>query len=408
MTGRMPLVVIMAALAGCHANNADDPKPLVEVKVARAVESDVSIVVRAPATVFPREQANVAPRLTAPVLELTVRKGDSVSAGQVLARLENRDLLAQRAEAAAALADAEASFAKISAGTLPTEIQRARGQVATALAALNQAQRFYDRRKQLFDQGAIPGRDLLVTETELTQARIQHEVAVKTLRLLESQSQEKDLEIARSRVEQARGRLAFIEAQLSYSELRSPFAGTITEQSLFPGDMAKPDTAIFTVADLSAAVARAQVPESSAADIRRGEACSLYPSDRPAAAFPGTVTVVNRAVDPSRRTVEVWCEIPNSSQQLRAGVFGYVEVVTGSLEKAVVVPVPAVQFEEGSSKGVVMVVDRARKAFRRQVDTAPAGDGRAALIRGVRAGEIVIVEGGYGLPEGTAVKWEEK
>lgn len=116
MTGRMPLVVIMAALAGCHANNADDPKPLVEVKVARAVESDVSIVVRAPATVFPREQANVAPRLTAPVLELTVRKGDSVSAGQVLARLENRDLLAQRAEAAAALADAEASFAKISAG----------------------------------------------------------------------------------------------------------------------------------------------------------------------------------------------------------------------------------------------------------------------------------------------------
>lgn len=408
MRGRIALVLIVAALAGCHANNAGDPKPLVEVKVARAVETDVSIVVRAPATVYPREQANIASRLTAPVLELKARKGDSVSAGQVLARLENRDLLAQRAEAAAALADAEASLAKISAGTLPTEIQRARGQVATALAALNQAQKFYDRRRQLFEQGAIPGRDLLVTETELTQARIQHEVAVKTLRLLESQSQEKDLEIARSRVEQARGRLAFIEAQLSYSELRSPFAGTITEQFLFPGDMAKPDTAVFTVADLSAAVARAQVPESSAADIRRGEACSLHPSDRPAAAFPGTVTVVNRAVDPSRRTVEVWCEIPNSSQQLRAGVFGSVEIVTGSLKKAVVVPAAAVQFDEGSSKGVVMVAGPDRKASRRRVDTAPAGDGRAALLEGVRAGEIVIVEGAYGLPEGTAVKWEEK
>lgn len=404
----LPVVFILVTLMGCHAEQEEAPIPLVEVKAERAVETDVRVVVQAPATVFALEQANVAPRLTAPVLVLPVRKGDSVSAGQVLARLENRDLLAQQAEAAATLADAEASLAKVSAGTLPTEIERARGQVATTKAALNQAQKFYDRRKQLFDQGAIPGRDLLVTETELTQAKTNHEVAAKTLQLLESQSQERDLQIARSRVEQARGRLAFIEAQLSYSEVRSPFAGTVTEQFLFPGDMAKPDTAIFTVANLSVAVARAQVPESNAADVRRGEACSLYPSDLPSTAFAGTITVVNRAVDPSRRTVEVWCEIPNSSQQLRAGVFGSVVIVTGSLTKTVVVPIAAVQFEEGSSKGAVMIVDEVRKASRRQVETAPAGDGRVALLKGVRAGELVIVEGGYGLPEGTAVKWEEQ
>jgi multidrug efflux pump subunit AcrA (membrane-fusion protein) len=400
------LALIMLALAACHSTPPEPPRPPVPVKVVPAVQADVRLLVRAPATIFPRQQANIAARLTAPVRHLRARKGDTVPAGELLAQLENADLLAQRAEAAAALADAQASLAKVSAGTLPTEIERARGQVATTEAALNQARQIYERRQQLFNQGAIPARDLLVSQTELATASTNHAVALKSLQLLENQSQERDLQIARSRVEQARARLAFIDAQLSYSQVRSPFAGTLTEQFLFPGDMAKPDTPIFTVADLSVAVARAQVPEASAAGIRPSEPCSFHPADRPQAPASGSVTVVNRAVDPSRRTVEVWCEIPNSPLSLRAGVFGSVTIVTGALDHAIVVPLAAVQFDEGSSTGAVMVVDATSTASRRQVDTAPAHDGRIALLRGVRPGETVIVEGGYGLPDGTRVKPE--
>jgi multidrug efflux pump subunit AcrA (membrane-fusion protein) len=402
------MILAAVALCGCHSREEESSAPLVDVKVTTAQEDDVPIIVRAPATVFAREQANIAPKLTAPVRELAARKGDSVAASQVLARLENRDLLAQKAEASAALADAEASLAKVSSGTLPTEIERARGQVATTEAALNQARKFYDRRRQLYDQGAIPARDLLVSETDLAQARTNHEVAVRALQLLEGQSMERDIQIARSRIEQARGRLSFIEAQLSYAEVRSPFAGTVTEQFLFPGDMAKPDTPIFTVADLSVAVARAQVPEANAKAVRKGEPCTLSPSDQPGIAHQGVITVVNNAVDPARRTVEVWCEIPNSKAHLRVGTFGHVEIVTGSLKKAIVIPIAAVQFEEGSSKGVVMVVDKDRKAVRHEVDTAPAGRGRVAVVEGLRAGDTVIVEGGYGLPEGTPVRWGAK
>jgi len=402
----LSITLLAIILAGCHSKEEEAVKPLVEVKVARAEEAVVKVLVRAPATVFAREQANIASRLTAPVRELPVRKGDSVSAAQVLARLEKRDLLAQRTEAAAALADAEASLAKVTLGTLPTDIERARGQVATAQAALNQAQKFYERRKHLFDQGAIPGRDLLMSETDLALSKTSHQVAVKALQLLESQSKEQDLQIARSRVDQARGRLSFVDAQLSYADVRSPFAGTITEQFLFPGDMAKPDTPIFTVADLSVAVARAQVPEASAPNVRRGEPCSLFPSDQSESGFPGTVTMVNRAVDPSRRSVEVWCEIPNKTSRIRAGVFGTVVIETGSLSKAVVVPITAVQFDEGTAKGTVMVVDQGRKTQKRPVETTQAEEGKIAVIHGLRAGETVIVEGGYGLQEDTEVHWQ--
>ena len=398
--------LVVVCITGCRSQEEVAPKPLVEVKVARAEEADVSVVVRAPATVFARAQANIAPRLTVPVRELAVRKGDSVATGQVLARLENRDLIAQRVESAAALAEAQASLAKVTSGTLPTDIERARGQVVTTHAALNQAEKFYQRRKQLFDQGAIPGRDLLMSETELAQAKANSEVAVKALQLLEGQSKERDLEIARSRVEQARGRLAMVDAQLSYADVRSPFAGTVTEQFLFPGDMAKPDTPIFTIADLSVAIARAQIPEANTLDVRRGEPCFFSPSDRPDAVLQGSVTVVSRAVDMARRTVEVWCEIPNGKHLIRAGVFGAVVVETGSLKKAVVIPIAAVQFEEGTAKGSVMVVDSERRAKRRQVETAPAPHGRVAVTQGLRPGETVIVEGGYGLQDGTEVHWQ--
>ena len=399
-------LAVAALLAGCGSKGEDAARPVVEVKVARAERTDLQIVVRAPATVFPREQANIAPRLTATIRELKARKGDSVRAAQTLGQLENRDLLAQRREAAASVADAEATLEKLSAGTLPSDMERARGQVATTGAALNQARKFYERRKQLFEQGAIPNRDLLVSETELAQARTNHEVARKALELLEGQSRERDLQIARSRVEQARGRLAYIEAQLVFAEIRSPFAGTITEQFLFPGDMAGPDAAIFTVADLSVAVARAQVPEPDAGSIRAGASCSLVPADRPEARLPGRISVVNQAVDPARRTVEVWCEIPNGNHALRAGVFGALEVLTRNLARVIAVPVAAVQLEEGGRRGTVVVVDSRRKAARREVEIGERAAGRLEIRSGLRGGETVIVEGGYGLPEGTEVTWQ--
>jgi membrane fusion protein (multidrug efflux system) len=121
----------------------------------------------------------------------------------------------------------------------------------------------------------------------------------------------------------------------------------------------------------------------------------------------GTITVVNRAVDPSRRTIEVWCEIPNTSHQIRAGVFGTVAVATGMLKQAIVVPIAAIQFEEGTNKGAVMVVDKDKKAVKRPVETAPAVGGKVSVLRGLERGETVIVQGGYGLPDGTAVQWPE-
>lgn len=403
-TGFAPIVLLIVH-AGCGGEKAEEEavQPEVIVKVAKAEERDVQWIVRAPATVFPKAQASIASRITAPISEMAARKGDRVRKGQVLARLDNRDLLAQRQEIAALVSDAEASLEKLRAGTLPGDIERAKGQVATTQAALHQAEKFYERRKQLFEQGAIPNRDLLVSQTDLATAKANADVAKQMLALLERQSSARDLQIAQSRLEQARGRLAAVEAQLAFEELRSPFDGVIIEQFVFPGDLAQPASSIFTIADLSVAVARVQVPEQDVRGIRVGAACRMIPQDQPDQSYAGKVGVVNQSVDPARRTVEVWCEIPNAKGDLRAQAFGTVEVVTGTLARAVTVPLPAVEFEEGSRNGHVMVVE-GTKAKKRPVEAGATVGGMVPILKGLRAGESVIVEGGYGLPDGIEVK----
>ena len=409
MKNHIIVICFLSALAGCGKESAESaPKPVVEVKVAKAEIADLRLSVQAPATIFPREQASVASRITARILKLNAKKGDYVKAGQSLALLENRDLIAQRDSARAAVTDAEANLQKVKSGTLPAEIERSRGQVTITRAALNQAQKNYDRRKDLFDKGAIPQRDLLLSETELAQAKASYETAQRSLELLEKQSGERDIQIAQSQIDQAKARLAEINAQLEFAEIRSPFAGVITEQMMYPGDMAKPDAPIFTVMDLSTAVARAQVPEAEGGNVRQGQSCSFTPADARDASFTGKVSVINQAVDPQRRTVEMWCEIPNGGHKLRGGVFGSMSVTTGSVAQSVVVPVAAVQFAEDGKKGTVMVVDDKNIAHAKEVGTGETVGGKVRIVEGLNGGETVIVEGGYGLPDKTEVRNKEE
>lgn len=388
-------------------------KPEVAVKVAKAERQDIPLVVNAPATIFAREQASIAARVTAPIRELRVRKGDSVAAGQVLAVLENRDVVAQRQEAQGALVAAQASLQKTVGGTIPGDIERAQGQVATAKAALDQAQKTFERRQSLFQQGAIPQRDLLQTQTDLSTAKTNYDVAVKSLSLLQGTSRESDIKSAQAAVTQAQARVAASSANVQYTELRAPFAGTVTEQLQYPGDMAQPGSPVFTVMDLSNVTARAQVPEADAARVSKGQACVFTSPDSSDLSVQGRVTVVNRAVDSQRRTVEVWCEVSKPPAAIRGGMFGNVAFQTGQVQGAVVVPATGVQLEEGTHHGVAYIVDAKRLAHKREVDTGIARDGQIEVKKGIQAGEMVVTEGAYELPDNTQVtlpgdKKEEK
>jgi RND family efflux transporter MFP subunit len=175
-------------------------------------------------------------------------------------------------------------------------------------------------------------------------------------------------------------------------------------QFLYPGDIAKPDSPIFTVMDLSVAVARGQFPEDQANSLREGQSCLFQNLATTDERFSGKTTVVNKAIDPLRRTVEVWCEIPNRAVSLKAGAFGQLGVVTGARQNATTVPLAAVQYEEGTREGVVWEIGGDGLAHERKVTTGVVSGGRVEIVSGLNAGANVVVEGGYGLAEGIKVR----
>ena len=402
---KFPLCLFCVVMAGCGGHKEEEAakKPVVAVQTAVAEGTAVALTLRAPATIFPREQANITPRVTGVIVELKARKGDTVKAGALLATIENRDLAGQRDEAQAMMADAQANLEKTRKGTLPTDVERARGQVETARALLNQAQKVFERRKALFDQGAIPQRELLLSETELSTANTNFSVATRSLALLEQQSQGQDIRMAEARVEQAKGRLASSSAQLQFAELRAPFSGVITEQFQYAGDLGQPSSPIFTLVDLTVVTARAQVPEEDADRNSKGQACQFLGSGSEPASIQGRVSVINRAVDAQRRTVEVWCEINQPPAPVRSAAFGGVVFQTGHILKTVLVPVTALQLEEGTRKGIVMVVDAKQIAHRKEVEVGDLMGEKRVVLSGLQAGETVITVGGYELPDATQV-----
>lgn len=395
---------LLACLACGHPEDEDKPvTPVVTVEVAKAQLADVLEIVRAPATIFPRQQANIAGRITSPIRELRVQKGALVQKGQLLALLEDRDLAAQRQEAAAALADAKANLEKIENGTLPSDLEKAKGQVETTRAELNQAEKDYERRQHLYAQGAIPQRDFLATQTALATAKANYAVAERSLELLESRTGKLDVQMAQANLAEAEAKLTASNAELSFAELRAPFSGTITDQFEYPGDVAGPASPIYTLMDLSTVVARAQVPETEASTVKLNDSCVFLSADT-AQQERGRVTVINRAIDPARRTVEAWCEIGHPPSWLRAGVFGSVRIEVGELPNTVVVPVPAVQVQEGTKSGHVLVIADDQLVHERAVQIGTEFDNKLPIISGIRSGELVVTQGGYGVPDGTKVK----
>ncbi len=392
-------------LAACGKKDEEPPpKPLVSVATAKVTAEDVPLVIEAPANVFPLEQANVATRITAPIRELRVRKGDSVSAGQVLAVLDNRDALAQRADATASVEDALATLQKMETATIPGDIERAQGQLATAEAALNQAQKNYDRRKELLAQGAIPNRDFLVSQTELAQAKTTYDVAKNGLNLLQNQSRSSDLRSAHAKLESAQAKLQLANVQLQFTEVRSPFAGTVTDQFMYQGDMAQPSSPILSIMNLSSVSARAQVPEAQAGPLEMAQECSFQAESGGLPEINGQVTVINKAVDPARRSVEVWCEIANDQGVLRGNLYGRVRIITGVARGSMMVPVAAVQRNEGTNTGVAMVVDSQSVAHKRDIQTGLTYKSKVQILKGLKLGETVVTDGGYSLPDNTQVK----
>lgn len=382
-----------------------EKEPVVSVQITPAARGPIEQTVSAEAVVFPLEQAIVAPKITSTVKKFHVQRGMRVKKGQLLAELENADLSAAARSSQGDFEQAEASYATTVGAGLPQQIQKAELDAASAKSAFDAQQKVYDNRKDLFQQGAIPRRDLDSAEVALVQARSQNEQAQRQLADLQRLGKEQALKSAHGSLASSEGKYRAAQAQLSYSQIRSPIDGVVTDRPLYEGDLATANQPILTVMNTSRLIAKAHIPQSVATVLKVGNAAELkVPGlDEP---VKGRVSLVSPALDPGSTTIEVWVEARKPDPRLRPGMTVDISMVVKTVKDAIVVPASAV-FKNAQDADYVLLAGTDDKAHQKLVQAGIRSTELTQVVSGINAGDPVITAGGYAVADGTAIKIEK-
>ena len=310
----------MAIVTISCSKGEKEAEPVVTVQAAVAERGTIEQVITADAILFPKDQAAITPKITAPVKAFYVNRGSPVHRGELLAVMENRDLAAAEVDNKGAYEQAQAAYGIATSSSLPEEWQKAEFDLKAAKQEYEAQQKIYDSRKVLYEQGALPRKDFDQSAVAAIQAKANYEIAQRHLTALEAAGKKDQMKLAKGQLTSAQGKYEGAAAQLSYSEIRSPIDGVVTERPLYPGETAPAGTPLLIIMDTSSVIARAHIPQAAAATLKVGDAATLTaPGD---IQVNGKVTLVSPALDPNSTTVEVWVAAPNPDGKPASGDHG--------------------------------------------------------------------------------------
>jgi HlyD family secretion protein len=402
--GRLCLSASLAALlllTGCSKKEAPEPTA-VAVQAATAQVRTITEHIVTDAVLAPIAEAAISPKITAPVKKFYVQRGSHVKAGELLATLENSDLAAAVTDNQGSFDAADATYQTSIKATVPEDYQKAQLDLAQAKANLDLNQSIVASRKQLFAQGAISGRDLDTSLAALVQTQAAYDTARQHLDSMQQVSRAAALKAAKGQLESARGRYQGAEAALSYSEIRSPIAGVVTDRPLYAGETAASGAPLITVMDTSALLAKIHLSQPQAQLLKIGDPASVAVPGLPNP-VPGKITLVSPALDPGSTTVEVWVRLENPKGTLRPGTAVHVSIAGRTAPKAIVVPSESIVIAS-SGKSTVMVIGSDGVAHQTPVETGIADAGLTQILTGLPAGQQVVTTGAASLDDGTHVK----
>jgi multidrug efflux pump subunit AcrA (membrane-fusion protein) len=404
------VVVLVVAIWRWRKSPADEETvtPVVSVRVTKVTRETIAAPVSAVGTIFPREQATVSAKISAQIRQMALLKNKVVKAGEVIAVLESRDLVAQRNEAIAALNQDRANERSVTTGTIPQTNAQDQKALRDAQAKVATASATYERRRVLYAQGGISKKDLETSQFDLTTAENELRLTEQTIALRAKSLNPNDRALAAARVQAAQQHVATLDAQLSYATIRAPITGIVTDQFQYEGEFAAAGGKLVNVADVSQVIVKAPFADTVAAQLKVGDPATVLPTDAPGDPLTGQVSLVSRSSDPLNRSVEVWVTLANGAGRLRANGAAQVTAATLTKTNAIVVPTAAVTLDASNgNEGTVMVVDATSVAHEVKVVVGIRTADKMEISEGLQGDETVVIEGNYALADGTKVEVTE-
>ena len=385
--------IVLAALAGAviialwfWIAPTTDRGAMVSVTTIDRVASLQSLVTASGEIVASR-YADIGSNAMGRVVELTVKEGDRVAAGQVLARLDPIQAAAalEGADAGLSALDADAQGAAAQVRTAEAMLDDARARNAEAASALTRA-------TQLRDSGLMAAAefDRIAATAAGAQAQLASAAtAVEKSRLSRTASER--------RVEQARAERARVRDQLSKTTITAPIGGIVTRLDVEVGEMVvmgvqnQPGTILMTISDLSTINAEVKVAEADVMRLTVGMPATIALEAMSGQRFPGRVVEIGASALPqigaqAAREFRVKVRLDRADVPLRPGLTCDAEIVAADRRDVLAAPLQAVVVRD-SKQGVFAIAgDRVRFS---PVTTGVIG-GLAIEIDGVAAGTDIV------------------
>jgi membrane fusion protein (multidrug efflux system) len=324
-----------------------------------------------------------------------------------LIQLDDRVARSAEQQAAAVLAQAQASLAALKATPRPDQLQIARLNVDKAQSALQFAEKNFNRVKQLAAEQGASGKTVEQATMDLAGARTDLAIAQKQLSLLESSPTQEELRQEEAKVAQANAALVTAQVQRQLMTITSPIDATVVLLSVNPGESVDPTRSLVQLIATDRLMVDVDVP----ADQLPAETVGLTVQVTLASGEPtakaddpivGRVSFVSPQVDPKTGSVMVVVALPAKSA-LRPGRSVRARIVAEEHKDVLAVPREAVVTDENGDSVVAIV--EGDQATRKTVKAGVEENGLLEVSAdGLSEGATVVTAGAFGLPQATRVK----
>jgi HlyD family secretion protein len=364
--------------------------PLDPSQIGTVETGDIARSVVATGKVWPITQVEVKSKASGIVTQLDTDINQPVHVGQVLAQLDQQEILDQVAAAKAQLAAADSNARSAAAAV-------AYDKIAAQAPDLPDYERAYQRAQQMQKDGVVSQQSLDQAEQQYRAAANTRDRAVAQIAVDNAREHQ-----ALAQVEQAQASLKQLEEQLSYTTVTSPIDGVVLSRDVQVGDavssilvLGSTATLVMTLGDTHQVYVKGKVDESDIAKVYLGQAARIKVQSFPGRTFAGTVTkIAPLGVEKDNvTTFEVQISIDNAGGELKANMTANAEIVLEEHKNVLTVPEQAVIYDKDRNASV-WVPDAHGKDGHREVSikVGLSNGSRIEVLSGLHAGDKVVLQ----------------
>ena len=380
----------IAVAAGCSSGQAEQPAAVQEqtvktVRVQTVTKQSIGDPIEQVADVAPVVQLDVIAKASGDVKEIVKKRGDTVSAGDVILRLDNTDALIQKQKLELQLTSSIQALNKAR-----KDLEDGKREMANSVTKMEQSlqdvTKAYNKARNDYDEG-------LITKQQLEQAETQWKNLTMDLELLKQKQQtlltSDSLAQLETQVESARLAMVELERALSHYEVKAPVSGILTELPVVEGMTLQAGMKVAHIQQMDPILLKAKLTEN-AAQLVRGKQELVYYVPGENIRGQAKITYLSDSMDAMSKSYELELEVANPDHALKPGMRVQVQLTAEDEQIVPAIPTLSVVREAGETYVFVLVGDTVEK---RKVELGRLNGLIQEVLSGVKEGEQLVVSG---------------